>query len=269
MLVEKTSDTRTAKPMMPIPITALYKEQKSTSSSTARSPDERFERKLFRYNAEDKRPAKHKPVYEHRQKAKKMEQKTPDSDSLKTARDISTISPSEAKKYSFLNKKEDNTVYEISEISDFDLYATKKKQPQPDLKKLEAYFALPQPAEAKSKSKESTESGKKSRSKTGGVQVRQLRTARKGGNTQDDKSSKRKLLKKVKARAIKSARSISRRELATSPKSTKKKSKESLTPVSKKISATNLLLHKFLRKKEVSVRQEKAETPRKTSQRTS
>ncbi|CAJ0598501.1 unnamed protein product [Cylicocyclus nassatus] len=58
MLVEKTSDTRTAKPMMPIPITALYKEQKSTSSSTARSPDERFERKLFRYNAEDKRPSK-------------------------------------------------------------------------------------------------------------------------------------------------------------------------------------------------------------------
>ncbi|KAL6725580.1 hypothetical protein Aduo_007621 [Ancylostoma duodenale] len=181
--------------------------------------------------------------------------KTPNSDSIKTALDIDTINLKDAKKYSFLNK-EGNSVYEqkvdLGELSDFDLYAaTQVKTPtkQPDMKKLEAYFAVSD-APAKGEKNAPRPEARKSGS---------TRTAR--AVVERQKKSNAKILGKFRERTIRSRHKS--REEADAEKSVRKKKKGKGEMRGSDEKKSNFL-HRLLRRKEVNTVSKKEERQAKT-----
>ncbi|RCN49575.1 hypothetical protein ANCCAN_04347 [Ancylostoma caninum] len=184
--------------------------------------------------------------------AKNMD-KTPNSDSIKTALDIDTIKLKDAKKYSFLNKG-GHSVYEqkidLGELSDFDLYgATQVKTPtkQPDMKKLEAYFTIPHEPAKVEKNAARIEARKSGSTRTARVAVER------------QKKSNSKSLLKFRERTIRN-RNKSREEVDVEKSVRKKGKRKGVGSDEKKTT----FLQRLLRRKEVNTVSKKEERQAKT-----
>ncbi|EYC07214.1 hypothetical protein Y032_0071g530 [Ancylostoma ceylanicum] len=189
--------------------------------------------------------------------------KTPESDSIKTALDIDTINFKDAKKYSFLNK-EGHSVYEpkidFAELSDFDLYANSQMQKpanKPDMKKLEAYFAVPAGKPKAEKNAPQPEVRKSASTKTAKPVVERQR------------KSNMKLLGKFRDRNNRKPNKTSTEEVDgdKSSKSIRKKGKrknEGKGSDEKKSSGAGAFLQRLLRRKEVTIASKKEEKTAKT-----
>ncbi|KAK6745544.1 hypothetical protein RB195_011954 [Necator americanus] len=201
---------------------------------------------------------KNKQSSKDEKKGGEMEAEKTKSDSIKTALDISTIPREEARKYSFLHK-DGVSVYDDGELSNIDLYATTQTQLKgansaPDMKKLEAYFAVPpQPL------LNTAQSAEEMTEKSGKVEVRKRTT--KTPNVAV--AFRQRMSKKIKERRARSKKRDTSAEDKTST-NMKKKNRKETTGV-----ATNFL-QKLLRRKDsmnvMSVNEKKDKSIKSTRQ---